>query len=499
MPATRQSRRPAVLLEALESRTLMSLTTYGFSTAFSFNNISANQGVSPNTLVRDAAGNVFGTTASGGAGSYGTIFEIPAATGKLTILAQFNSFNGFNPVGPVVVDSHGNLFGAAADGGIYNRGTLYELAAGTHTIVPLAYFSVATGSHPFGGVTADAAGNLYGTTFDGGPNKLGSVFKYTRSTGTLTILKTFTNGTGGQNTSTPVVDPAGNIFGTTFTGGAAGRGTVFEILAGSNAFITLASFGGAIGANPTGALLRDSAGSLYGICSNGGSNSDGTVWVMPAGTHNILRLGTFAGGNGMHPVGGLVADAIGDLFGTTAAGGPNSGGTAYVVPARSGIVFNLASFPSQAVGLHPSGGLIMTASGSLLGTTFSGGTFNDGTIFELTPTAPTALGFIDSASATTVQGWAYAPAQGATSIHVALYIDGHFVANVAANLSRPDLAGASVNGTPIIGTLHGFSIDYSSLGLIEIGGIHTVQVYAIASANGVVNPLIGTKTVAMPV
>ena len=260
------------------------------------------------------------------------------------------------------------------------------------------------GSIPIGGLIADAAGDLFGTTATGGTNNVGTVFgipKTATGFGAPTTLVTFSGANGANPEDGLIKDAAGDLFGTTVTGGANSVGTVFEIpktATGFGAPTTLVTFNGTgNGSAPFGGLIADAAGDLFGTTEAGGANNDGTVFEIPkTGTGSTgfgapTTLVTFTGtGNGAAPFAGLIADAAGDLFGTTRFGGTNGDGTVFEIPKTAtgfGALINLVNFDGAGNGSNPSvAGLIADAAGDLFGTTSSGGTNGDGTVFELTNT-----------------------------------------------------------------------------------------------------------------
>src|SRR5205085_967830 len=157
------------------------------------------------------------------------------------------------------------------------------------------------GAIPAGGVIRDAAGNLFGTTSQGGPSNAGTVFELPAGSGTIITLANF-DGTNGQDPNVGLIeDGHGNLFGTAAGGGASGVGTVFALPARSDAITALASFHGANGAIPHVALLRDGRGNLFGTTVFGGTANDGTVFELPAGSGTITALASFTGANGVNP------------------------------------------------------------------------------------------------------------------------------------------------------------------------------------------------------
>jgi uncharacterized repeat protein (TIGR03803 family) len=381
------------------------------TTLLTFN--GAGNGSSPiGGLIADAAGDLFGTTEAGGTNNVGTVFGIPKTAtgfGAPTTLVTFSGANGANPEGGLIADAAGDLVGTTAAGGANSDGTVFEIpktATGFGAPTTLVTFNgTGNGATPVGGLIADAAGDLFGTTGAGGANSKGTVFEIPKTAtgfGAPTTLVTF-NGAG--NGATPfaglIADAAGDLFGTTEAGGANNAGTVFEIpktAIGFGALTTLVTFTGAgNGAAPFGGLIADAAGDLFGTTEAGGTNSDGTVFEIPkTGTGSTgfgapTTLVTFNGtGNGAAPFAGLIADAAGDLFGTTEAGGTNGDGTVFEIPKTAtgfGALINLVNFDGAGNGSNPSvAGLIANAAGDLFGTTEAGGGNSRGTVFELTNT-----------------------------------------------------------------------------------------------------------------
>ena len=189
------------------------------------------------------------------------------------------------------------------------------------------------------------------------------------------------------------MDAAGDLFGTTRGGGAYGDyGTVFELVKSGSSYgapVTLASLNGSDGANIYAGLIIDATGDLFGVAQNGGANNDGTVFELVksgSGYSAPVTLASFTGSNGANPYAGLIMDAAGDVFGTTENGGANNDGTVFeLVKSGSGYSapVTLVTFTSSN-GANPMGGLISDAAGDLFGTTSAGGPNGDGTVFEIT-------------------------------------------------------------------------------------------------------------------
>jgi uncharacterized repeat protein (TIGR03803 family) len=172
-----------------------------------------------------AAGNLYGTTGYNGANGDGTVWEIAKGTTNLTALASFNGSIGTS--GGVTIDSAGNLFGTSAGGGANGYGTVWEIAKGTTTLTVLASFNGVNGSFPDGNITIDGAGNLYGTAQTGGANGQGTVWEIANGTTDITALASFTYSNGAGPTGGVTIDAAGNLYGVAQYGGANGDGTVW--------------------------------------------------------------------------------------------------------------------------------------------------------------------------------------------------------------------------------------------------------------------------------
>ena len=307
-------------------------------------------------LIADAAGNLFGTTEAGGANRVGTVFEIIRTNGVYaaapSTLVSFNRTNGRNPWAGVIADAAGNLFGTTVGGGaIYDGGTVFEVKKtnGVYDSAPTTLVGF-TSAHPIAGLLADGKGTLFGATQSEGASNNGMVFEIKKTNGVYdsapTVLASF-NGTDGASPAGGLIaDAAGNLFGTTSAGGANSVGTVFEIkkIKGTYAStpIVLVSFNGTDGSNPQASLLADAAGNLFGTTQAGGSGY-GTVFEIKktngtyASTPTVLV--SFNGTDGANSRSSLLADAEGNLFGTTVGGGAYGQGTVFEITSSGFIVF----------------------------------------------------------------------------------------------------------------------------------------------------------------
>src|SRR5665213_3234984 len=288
--------------ETLERRVLLSGYALSQIGVFGVNASGANP---QSTLAVDSIGNLYGTASRGGASGDGTIFEIAKGSGTITTLASFNGTNGANTEAGVTLDASGNLYGTTFNGGSSNAGTVFEIAKGSGTITTLVSFDGSNGANPSAGVTLDAAGDLYGTTDGGGDSSDGTVFEIAKGSGTIKTIASF-NGTNGAGPLAGVtLDASGNLYGTTVDGGDSNDGTVLEIAKGSGTITTLASFNLTNGANPSAGVALDASGNLYG------TTNEGTVFKIAKGSGTITTLIA----NGASILGGVTLDASGNLYG----------------------------------------------------------------------------------------------------------------------------------------------------------------------------------------
>jgi uncharacterized repeat protein (TIGR03803 family) len=358
-----------------------------------------SDGTEPNGLVRDSAGNLYGTTPWGGdlnCGDHagcGTAFKLDS-TNQLTVLHTFTGgADGALPLGTLLLDPAGNLFGTTQQGGNINCslgsmgcGTVYELDAGGNKTMLYAFPGSLDGALPYGSLVRDTKGNLYGTTAWGGVatcNECGTVFKLRATGGTDTILHKFTGRGDGTLVYAGVIrDAAGNLYGTTYYGGANNLGTVFKV-DNTGKESVLHSFNGGDGETPAAPLVADGA-YLYGTTQGGGSYSIGTVFKVDKSGNETVLHSFGAPADGREPQGPLVHDVAGNLYGTTYSGGAFGYGTVFKID-TTGKETILHSFAGGADGLGPNSGVILDAAGNLYGTTFTGGAFNSGTIFKIAP------------------------------------------------------------------------------------------------------------------
>lgn len=393
-------------------------------------------------LIRDRSGNLYGTTVNGGAYGSGTVFELtppstPGGDWTESILWSFgNDTDGAYPTSGLILDTSGNLYSTTAGGGAYGYGTVFELSppstsGGNWTESVLWDFGSVNndGLQPLAGLITDAGGNLYGTTSaggtfftfsvcDSGVSCGGTAFELTPpstagGSWTESVLWNFGNGSDGNSPEAGLImDAGGNLYGTTTGGGTYAQsgpyenlyGTVFELsppatIGGSWTESILWSFASdsSDGGGPVAGVIIDASGNLYGTTRTGAAYGPlgGTVFELtpPAsigGDWAQPILWDFGNGDDASwLLAGVIMDAGGNLYGTAAEGGTHGAGALFKLtpPSTAGgtwtesIVWDFGGFD----GLNPVAGLIMDTSTNLYGTTSGGGSFGGGTAFEITP------------------------------------------------------------------------------------------------------------------
>jgi uncharacterized repeat protein (TIGR03803 family) len=330
-------------------------------------------------VVMDASGNLFGATNGGGPQHGGTVYEVAAGTSGITVLASFSfgggSTTGYDVEGGLAIDGSGNLFGSANAGGANGKGTVFELASGNSLITPLAQMP-GVFNHPRT-LIMDASGDLFGEATSGGNiagKNSGYIFEVAKGSTTVTILASLDLTAGSGSGGALLMDGDGNLFGTTTGDTVSGfPGVVFELAHGASTITTVAQFGGPGGGfSGNGDLIMDDAGNIFGTTSAGGASGDGTIFEVVKGSGSVTVLASFDGANGKRPTAGVVRDAAGNLFGTTSQGGDSNDGTVFELAAGSSTITTLVSF-NGANGARPLAPLVIDAKGNLFGTTSSGG------------------------------------------------------------------------------------------------------------------------------
>jgi len=381
-------------------------------------------------LLRDGAGNLYGTTWQGGAHSEGTVFELtPRGTDyRYRVLYDFcalaNCTDGGAPRARLIIDVNGNLYGTTATGGNGPfSGTAFELipnAERTKWKFKVLYEfcsanSCADGYSPWWGLTYqgaesgapyDGVSPLYGTTTQGGSTDMGVAFRLNFIAGKIrrkqTVIHDFCSGCdeGSEPRGELSFDASGNLYGTAASGGSGQGGVAFRLSPVNNKFVetVLYSFCRlsecADGHTPLSGMTRDAKGNFYGTTDSGGANNQGVAFeLLLAGVNHareiVLHSFCSAAGcmDGEEPNAGLEVAPDGVLIGMTPFGGAFDGGLVFSLNGTTQTtLYDFCSLTGCKDGSAPAGSVVMDASGNLFGTTSGGGPSGDyGTVFELSP------------------------------------------------------------------------------------------------------------------
>ncbi|MEH2241093.1 choice-of-anchor tandem repeat GloVer-containing protein [Nostoc sp.] len=345
-------------------------------------NFNGTNGATPKAgVLAGSDGNLYGTTSAGGSQSKGTAFKLTGSTfSTLTTLVNFAGTNGTNPVARLFQASDGNLYGATFTGGTNNLGTLFQLKKTTFTnLTTLLNFSGTNGANPTGRLISGSDGSLVGITSAGGVNNKGTIFKIALTGGITGTVVNF----NGINGATPLarlqLGSDGNYYGTASAGGATNKGVVFKLTPAQA--ITSYSFSGANGQSPQSGLIED-GGFLYGTTSLGGASNQGAIFKVPLGGGTPVLVASFNGSNGANPTAALTKGKDGNFYGTTSTGGANNKGGIYRL--TGGTITLLFSF-NGTNGATPQSTLIQLANGAFYGTASTGGASGQGTVFKFIP------------------------------------------------------------------------------------------------------------------
>jgi len=442
------------------------------TTLASFNGTNGSEPIS--ALVQGSDGNFYGTTIYGGVNNRGTIFKV-TPSGTLTNLYNFcpqlPCNDGWQPYTGLVQGSDGNFYGVASRGGPTDHGTIFRITPGG-TLTTIYGFcasgSCTDGSYPHGTLVQSSDGKFYGTTLQGGANAAGTVFKVT-SGGTLTTLYSFCSQANCADGAYPydgvIRATDGKFYGTVAVGGNAncnnGCGTVFKITS-SGTYTLLHSFTYADGANPQAGLVQASDGNFYGTTAGGGSSNCstgcGTVFKMTA-AGSVTSLYSFCEQtncpDGSVPLAGLAQAMNGNLYGTTQVGGTSNSGVIFQVTPSGAVTtaYKFCSVTNCTDGQTPEGALILATDGNLYGATAEGGANQKGTVFRFSGMAGVAVQFVPAPPCRVVDTrQTHMPIQGGT----------------AQSFAIPQLGGCNIPATAAAYSLNVTAVPHEDIDYLTI-------------------------------
>jgi uncharacterized repeat protein (TIGR03803 family) len=350
--------------------------------------VTDNDGVSPySELILGADGGLYGTTRSGGTNFLGTVFRMNPDGSQFTVIHHFgNGSDGMVPYGGVIQGVDGFLYGTTYFGGTNDDGTIFKLSTNGLNYSILYHFSgSADGSNPWDGLIQGLDGALYGTTW----LVLGAVFKIDTNGNNFTVLHAFTSSPDAAEPQGSLVQ-AGNgmLYGTTTSGGTNFLGTVFQINPNGSNYSVIHSFNGSSdGSSPDRGLMIGRDGWLYGTTVDGGNSSaeSGTVFKLNTNGAGFVALHTFTNSpDGANPYTRVTQGNDGYLYGVTTYGGNTNGyGTIFRLNTNGMNYSILHQFNGNGDGDQPWAGLFTTGNGVFYGTTSMGGDTDSGTVYRL--------------------------------------------------------------------------------------------------------------------
>jgi len=384
---------------------LLMLTTPANAQTFQLlHTFEGTDGRASGALTLDGAGNLYGAAAEGGIkncpapnnAGCGTVFELQNSNWNFKTLYQFQSrTDGWSPNSPLTLDASGNLYGTTLDGGIEGGGgTVFALrricgGLSCNQVVwsktVLYRFTSCDGSGTNGGLVFDISGNLYGTTIEYCEQHTGEAYELSpaqnlNGTWNRTRQYVFNGPPDGRWPVGPIVSgQAGNLYGSTLGGGNSDLGTVYRLTPAGNTWIECVLYnftGEADGRKPIGNLIFDRSGDLYGV-TNGDSQPSGLFELPPAGCNSgtVSPLFAFLPPGGASLASGLVMDAAGNLYGSAPLGGQYGLGSVYKLKwtGTEWSYFTEHDFTGGTDGAHPQGPLVLDAAGNLYGSAAAGG------------------------------------------------------------------------------------------------------------------------------
>jgi uncharacterized repeat protein (TIGR03803 family) len=368
-------------------------------------------------ITKDARGNLYGTTSVGGSGiGYGTVYELTHNRSSW-IFAPLYTFaggsDGESPQFRVVIGPGGSLYGTTYQGGACSYfggcGTVFSLRPPVSVCPNVNCSWPESVLYRFQGPPNDGWGpysdlvfgqdrSLYGTTLAGGTGTClggagcGVIYQLKPSGGSWTesVIHNFSGIDGAEPTGAVIFDRVGNLYGTASASGQYGYGSVYELMPSGTGWLAqvLYSFdAGSDGANPEGGVVFDQSGNLYGVTNRGGATGGGTIYELSpsSGGWILTILYSFSGFSSLAQ-NGLIMDGSGNLYGTTYNGGPANIGTVFKLARSNGVwTYTLLHDFSGSDGAYPTSSATIDSNGNLYGTTSEGGSFGQGVLYEITP------------------------------------------------------------------------------------------------------------------
>ena len=311
------------------------------------------------------------------------LFSSTAYAAGITNLANFDGENGKGPFASLTLENKGIFYGTTYDTGNKDLGTIFSFDPNGNVLTNLANFTGDNGNGPVGSLTV-SNGLFYGTTQYGGSKDIGTIFSFDPVNNFLNKLAEFTGDNGDGPQASLTLGSKNIFYSTTTLGGSQKLGTVYSFNPDGNVITNLANFDSNNGSNPYGGLTLGSKGVFYGTASSGGSKNKGTIFSFNPDGNILSNLADFTGDNGSGPRTSLTLGSKGVFYGTTFSGGSKNQGTIFSFNPDGNVITDLADFTGDN-GNNPEAALTLGSNGLFYGTTYSGGTTDRGIIFSFNP------------------------------------------------------------------------------------------------------------------
>lgn len=358
------------------------------------------------SVMQASDGKLYGMNYNGG--PYGSIlFQYDPALSIFTKKIDFGAvYNGGYPVGSLLLASNGKLYGLAPNGGVNNKGILFEYDRNTHVLsTKFDFTATILGSNPSGYLMEASDGKIYGTTKEGGVNSMGVLFQYDPNSNLYAKKFDFDGSANGSGASVngPLLQASdGKLYGMTGSGGSFNFGTLFQYDITSNSFIKKIDFSYSNGSQPFGSLMQASNGKLYGMTYIGGINYKGVLFEYDILTSVLAKKFDFSLSDGYNPWGSLIETTPGTLHGMVQQGGDFDFGVIFKFDINTGLYAKIIDFDGTMKGCNPLGSLMKATNGMLYGTTVGCGANNfNGVMFQFNPNLNSYTKKIDFSGITT--------------------------------------------------------------------------------------------------
>lgn len=358
-----------------------------YEVIYSFSRVSG--GYPKGDLVQATNGKFYAVTYGGGLADRGVLFEFDPATRSYVKKFDFDGTAG-EPECTLIQGSANKLFGTTPRGGSFDVGVLFEFDIPSGVLTKRHDFRFATGAYPSASLILASPGKILGVTASAANFYAGAIFEYDIANSSYQVLQLFNRDQQGTWKSGGLTrHPDGKYYGLRSLGGLANAGVIFEFNPAVNQIQKRADLNlGGDGGNPIGGLAQFTNGRIYGMTSGGGVNGMGVIFSVTPEGEGFRKEIDFDGQNGEKPASGFLHASNGKLYGTVSKRGADFGALVEFDPDKMELRI-IQGFDGLWTGAIPRGHLVESENGKVYGTTFSGGVYSRGIIYEFDLTTRT--------------------------------------------------------------------------------------------------------------